>query len=71
MKNPFCKRTENLTEQERLYRDNPAEYERLKKQAIVLDAEADQREHTRSLAEFNELDKAEKIKFIQSGSNIE
>jgi len=71
MKNPFCKRTENLTEQGKLLRDNPAMYEQLKKEAIALDAEADRMERTRSLAEFNELEKAEKIRFIQSGGVIE
>ena len=69
-KNPFCKASLNLTEQGILYKTDKKLYDRLKAEAPALDAEAERIKHTRTLYEFNQLDKTAQVKFIQGGGII-
>jgi len=68
--NPFAKKTQNLTEQMKITRSDPALAERLKAEAVTLDAEERRHAHTRSLDEFNAMDKGAKIKFIENGGEV-
>jgi hypothetical protein len=71
MKNPFCKKYFNLTEQGRILKEDPAAVERLKKEAAELDRKDERQGKTRTLVEFNELDRDGKIQFIEGGGIIE
>jgi len=68
--NPFTKRHLNLTQQGILYHSDPALYAKLQAQAPQLDAEAERLKRTRTLQEFNQLDTAAKVKFLQSGGEV-
>jgi len=70
-KNPFAKATFNLTEQGKIYQNDRTLYDVLKAEAVTLDAEAERQKHTRTLFQFNELDRAAQIKFIQGGGIVE
>ena len=69
-RNPFTKKYLNLTKQAGLLQTDPKLYEQLKATAPGIDAEEDRKKKTRSLQEFNELDTAQKVRFIQSGGEI-
>jgi hypothetical protein len=68
--NPFARKTQNLTEQMRITKSDPALAERLRAEAAELDAEERRQAHTRSLDEFNAMDKDAKIKFIENGGEV-
>jgi len=69
-RNPFQKRYFNLTEQGRLYKEDPKRYEKLKAEAVVLDAEEARKQRTRTLNEFNRMDTAQKLAFISKGGEV-
>jgi hypothetical protein len=71
MKNPFCKKYFNLTEQGRMLKEDPAGAERLRTEAAELDRKDERQEKTRTVAEFNELDREGKIRFIEGGGIVE
>jgi hypothetical protein len=68
--NPWVKKTFNLTNQSIIQKADSALAERLKKEAIELDAEEARKANCRSIDEFNELDTVGKIQFINSGGEV-
>ena len=70
-RNPFAKATFNLSEQGKIYQNDKGLYDVLKSEAVALDALAERQKHTRSLSEFNELDRVAQVKFIQAGGIVE
>jgi len=68
--NPWAKKTLNLTRQMEITRENPILAQRLETEAKGLDAEESRKAHTRSIAEFNTLDKEAKIRFIQNDGEL-
>ena len=69
-KNPFAKATFNLTEQGRIYQSDPELCEVLRKEAVLIDQEDERRKKTRTLSEFNQLDRAGKIQFLHNGGTV-
>jgi hypothetical protein len=69
-KNPFVKGRENLDEQARLLREQPEMYEKLKAAAPGIYAEEQWRLRTKSLSEFNQMDTAQKVAFINRGGEV-
>ena len=70
MGNPFSRQDFNLMEQMKIAKSDPGLAEKLREQAAITDAEAARQANTRSLVEFNQLDKAAKIKFIKNGGEV-
>ena len=70
MGNPFSRQDFNLMEQMKIAKSDPGLAEKLREQAAIADAEAARQANTRSLVEFNQLDKAAKIKFIKNGGEV-
>jgi len=68
--NPWAKKTLNLTRQMEITKENPTLAQRMEQEARAMDAEESRKAHTRTIAEFNELDKEAKIRFISSGGEI-
>ena len=68
--NPFSKKYYNMTEQMVVTKENPELAKQLKAAAVHLDAELERKQKTRTVAEFNELDKAGKINFIRRGGEV-
>jgi hypothetical protein len=68
--NPWAKKTLNLTNQSIIQKADSALAERLKKEAVELDAEEARKANCRSIDEFNQLDQAGKIQFIKSGGEV-
>jgi hypothetical protein len=69
-KNPFTKKHFNMDNQAIIYKQDPALFDKLKAEAIHLDAEEERKRRTRTLAEFNEMDIAGKVKFIQNNGEV-
>jgi len=68
--NPWAKKTFNLTAQAVVEKADPDLARKMKQAALGLDAEEHRKAHSRSLAEFNQLDQAGKIQFIKSGGEV-
>jgi len=68
--NPWAKKTFNLTQQMMIEKADPKLAQKMKQEASELDAEERRKTHTRSLAEFNEMDKDGKINFIRDGGEV-
>ena len=68
--NPFAKQHFNLTEQMIVTREDPTLAKQLEAEAVHLDAELERKQKTRTVAEFNELDKDGKINFIRGGGEV-
>jgi hypothetical protein len=69
-RNPWTKKDFNLTEQVTVEKADPVLAGRLKAAAPAIDAEEQRKKYSRNLQEFNEMDTAGKVKFIQNGGEI-
>lgn len=69
-RNPFCKQFFNLTKQAEYYQGDRNLFESLKQEAVIIDAEAERMKHTRTLSEFNAMDRNAQIHFIQGGGSV-
>jgi hypothetical protein len=69
-RNPFCKKDFNLTKQGLIFKEDPKLFEKLKADAVVIDAEEKRKEMTRTVCEFSELDKEQRIAFIRRGGEV-
>jgi len=68
--NPWAKKTFNLTSQAVIEKADPVLARKMKQAAPEMDAEEHRKTHSRSLAEFNQLDQDGKIQFIKSGGEV-
>ena len=68
--NPFCKAHFNLTKQGEIYQTDKVLYQRLQAEAVQIDAAAERQRLSKTLDQFNMLDKNAQIKFISQGGVI-
>ena len=68
--NPFTKQFFNLTKQGEIYQTDKILDEHLRTEAAELDAAAERQRYTKTLDQFNMLDKNAQIKFISQGGVI-